>query len=119
MRASISNAMVYVNEDLAATQLYGYGNFYVVLDKYLNYGADNQIMVIANNVEPNSRWYSGSGIYRDVNLMVGARIHIPADGVRITTPTVEPEASVVEICVDVKNLSRDRERVNVVSHDYL
>lgn len=76
---------------------------------------DNQIMVIANNVEPNSRWYSGSGIYRDVNLMVGARIHIPADGVRITTPTVDPEASVVEICVDVKNLSRDRERVNVVS----
>ena len=57
-----SNAMVYVNEDLAATQLYGYGNFYVVLDKYLNYGADNQIMVIANNVEPNSRWYTGSGI---------------------------------------------------------
>ncbi|HIR70377.1 MAG TPA: DUF4982 domain-containing protein [Candidatus Pullilachnospira gallistercoris] len=110
-----SNAMVYVNEDLAATQLYGYGNFYVVLDKYLNYGADNQIMVIANNVEPNSRWYSGSGIYRDVNLMVGARIHIPADGVRITTPTVDPEASVVEICVDVKNLSRDREKVNVVS----
>ena len=107
--------MVYVNEDLAATQLYGYGNFYVVLDKYLNYGADNQIMVIANNVEPNSRWYSGSGIYRDVNLMVGARIHIPADGVRITTPTVDPEASVVEICVDVKNLSRDREKVNVVS----
>ena len=72
-------------------------------------------MVIANNVEPNSRWYSGSGIYRDVNLMVGARIHIPTDGVRITTPTVDPEASVVEICVDVKNLSRDREKVNVVS----
>ena len=108
-----SNAMVYVNEDLAATQLYGYANFYVVLDKFLNYGADNQVMVIANNVEPNSRWYSGSGIYRDVNLMVGARVHIPADGVRITTPTVDPEASVAEIRTEVKNLSRGREKVRV------
>lgn len=50
-------AMVYVNDNLAATQLYGYSNFYVVLDKYLEYGQDNEIMVIANNeAEKNTRW---------------------------------------------------------------
>ena len=109
-----ATAMVYVNDNLAATQLYGYSNFYVVLDKFLEYGEENTIMVIADNdAEKNSRWYSGSGIYRDVNLYVGARVHIPVDGVKITTPSVAEEASVVEISVDVKNLARTKEKVLV------
>ena len=58
-------AMVYVNGNLAATNLHGYSNFYVVLDKYLEYGQENEIKVVADNAsEKNSRWYSGSGIYR-------------------------------------------------------
>lgn len=109
-----ATAMVYVNGELAATHLYGYSNFYVVLDKYLNYGQENEIRVIADNAaEKNSRWYSGSGIYRNVNLLVGARIHIPADGVMITTPSVSEESSVVEICTTIKNLTRKKEKVTV------
>ena len=77
-------AMVYVNDMLAATNLYGYSNFYVELNKYLNYGETNAISVTADNAkEKNSRWYSGSGIYRDINLIVGGLIHIPADGLEI------------------------------------
>ena len=107
-------SMVYVNGNLAATNLYGYSNFYVVLDKYLNYGENNEIKVIADNAaEKNSRWYSGSGIYRNVNLMVGARIHIPADGVMITTPSVSEESSVVEVSTTVKNLTRKKEKITV------
>ena len=107
-------SMVYVNGNLVATNLYGYSNFYVVLDKYLNYGENNEIKVIADNAaEKNSRWYSGSGIYRNVNLMVGARIHIPADGVMITTPSVSEESSVVEVSTTVKNLTRKKEKITV------
>ncbi len=115
-----ATAMVYVNGNLAATNLYGYSNFYVVLDKYLEYGRENEIKVVADNAsEKNSRWYSGSGIYRNVNLMVGAAIHIPAEGVRITTPSVAEEASLVEISSSIKNLSRRKEKITVetvISH---
>lgn len=105
-------AMVYVNGNLAATNLYGYSNFYVALDKYLEYGQENDIKVIADNAsEKNSRWYFGSGIYRNVNLLVGARIHIPADGVKITTPSVSEEASTVEVATTVKNLTRGKEKI--------
>lgn len=107
-------AMVYVNDMLAATNLYGYSNFYVELNKYLNYGETNAISVTADNAkEKNSRWYSGSGIYRDINLIVGGLIHIPADGLEITTPSVSKESAEVEIETAVKNLSRDKKKVNV------
>lgn len=109
-----ATAMVYVNGELAETNLYGYSDFYVVLDKYLNYGAKNEIRVVADNAaEKNSRWYSGSGIYRNVSLLVGARIHIPADGVRITTPSVSEDSAVVEIGTRLANLARKKEKVTV------
>lgn len=109
-----ATAMVYVNGNLAQSNLYGYSDFYVVLDKYLEYGAENEIRVIADNAsEKNSRWYSGSGIYRNVNLLVGSRIHIPADGVRITTPDVSEDSAVVEIAALVKNITRRKEKITV------
>ncbi|HIT90093.1 MAG TPA: DUF4982 domain-containing protein [Candidatus Merdenecus merdavium] len=107
-------AMVYVNGELVETNLYGYSNFYVVLDKYLYYGRKNKIEVIADNAaEKNSRWYSGSGIYRNVNLMVGSDIHIPADGVRVSTPSVSKESAEVEIATNIKNLARKRKKIKV------
>jgi hypothetical protein len=109
-----ATAMVYVNGELAKTNLYGYSNFYVVLDKYLEYGQENEILVVADNAsELNSRWYSGSGIYRNVNLLVGQRIHIPADGVKIQTPIAEWDYATVEVATDIKNMSHDKEKVSV------
>ena len=109
-----ATAMVYVNGNLAQSNLYGYSDFYVALDKYLEYGAENEIRVVADNAaEKNSRWYSGSGIYRNVNLLVGSRIHVPADGVRITTPDVGEESAAVEICTSVRNLMRKKEKITV------
>ena len=107
------SAMVYVNGELAATNLHGYSGFYVVLDKFLNFGQSNEIKVIVNNLEKNTRWYSGSGIYRDVNLLVGNRIHIKADGVKIDIAQAEEDYSAAEIAVDVKNLNRTRHTISV------
>ena len=56
-------AMVYINGALAKINLYGYSNFYVHMNPWINYGKENQIKVIANNSQvPNSRWYTGSEI---------------------------------------------------------
>ena len=84
--AVYQNAQVFVNGTLAAEQRYGYTNFFVALDRYLKYGEENEIKVIADNsAVPNSRWYSGSGIYRNVNLFLGDRSHIIPDGLLIST----------------------------------
>ena len=80
------NAKVYVGDVLAAERPYGYTNFFVSLNKYLQFGSVNEIKVLADNsAVPNSRWYSGSGIYRDVNLYTGDICHIQPDGLAITT----------------------------------
>lgn len=71
------NAEVYLNGEKAAYRPYGYTNFYIDADPYLKYGEKNQIRVIAHNADqPNSRWYSGAGIYRPVWMYVRPKQHI-------------------------------------------
>ena len=106
-------AMVYVNGSHAATNLYGYSGFYVPVDALLKYGEPNEIKVIANNPTPNSRWYSGSGIYRNVNLLVGGDVHIKEDGVRATTRLAAEKEAIVEIETKMVNLTRTRQKVQV------
>lgn len=105
-------AMVYINGALAANNKYGYNNFYVPLNKWLKFGSVNQIKVFADNSrEPNSRWYTGSGIYRDVKLLIGERIHIKEDGVRITTRSVTEGSAIVQTETNIRSISKERETV--------
>ena len=79
-------ALVYLNGWLLTRNVNGYAEFTVEAGPYLKYGADNLLKVIADNsLEPNSRWYTGSGIYRPVRLLVGNKVYLPQDTVRITT----------------------------------
>lgn len=90
-------AEVFVNGKKAAFRPYGYTNFYVDLDVYLHAG-ENTIEVIARNADqPNSRWYSGAGIYRPVKLWTSPKAHIELNGVRIRTVSIDP--AVVEVRV--------------------
>ena len=60
---------VFINENLVYINKYGYNSFYADLTDYLRYGVENKITVRVNNTSlPNARWYTGSGIYRDVFL---------------------------------------------------
>lgn len=88
------NAMVYVNAELAAKRPYGYTGFYVKLNEYLRYGQKNEIRVIVRNSGmPNSRWYSGGGIYRDVYLLKGDKTYIRPDGCFIDTEAADTMAT--------------------------
>jgi beta-galactosidase len=88
------NAEVLVNGHLAGLHPYGYTSFLVDLSPYLVYGSDNVLTVVANNsAQPNSRWYSGTGIYRHVWLRLGGGVHIQPWGVFVTTPVVDPVSS--------------------------
>ena len=91
------NAEVWMNGQKAAFRPYGYTNFYVDCAPFLRAG-DNELRVIARNADqPNSRWYSGAGLYRPVQLWTAGEKHILLNGVRIRTVSLEP--AVVEICV--------------------
>lgn len=58
---------------------------------FFQYGKENEIKVIARNADqPNSRWYSGTGIYRPAYLYVGEEKHIPVNGVKIRTLSYDP-----------------------------
>ena len=83
-------AEVWINGKKTAFRPYGYTNFYVELDDCLREG-DNTVEVIARNGDqPNSRWYSGSGIYRPVKWWRSPKKHIELNGVRIRTLRVNP-----------------------------
>ena len=80
------NAFVYVNDQLAAKRPYGYSVFYVPLNKFLNFGAENEIQIqVRAGAEANSRWYSGAGLYRDVYMLEAGKTYIVPDSVRIDT----------------------------------
>lgn len=96
------NAQVYVNDRKVMYRPYGYTNFYVDLNDDLKYGQTNKIRVIAENADqPNSRWYTGSGIYRPVWLHVAEQKYILVNGVRIRTVGINQAkgSAVVEIKV--------------------
>lgn len=90
------NSTVSLNGNVVGGHKYGYTTFTVELTG-LNYGAENTLTVAADNSKlPNSRWYSGSGIYRPVWLYVGETAHIEYQGVRITTLSIDPAVIRVE-----------------------
>ncbi|MEM2945948.1 MAG: glycoside hydrolase family 2 TIM barrel-domain containing protein [Thermoproteota archaeon] len=98
------NAVVHFNNNIVAKHPYGYTSFHCDLTPHLVYGRENKISVFVNNsAQPNTRWYSGSGIYRHVWLLIGESIHIPPWGVYVTTPKVSPEASTVLVRTTVEN----------------
>ena len=91
------NAEVWLNGQKTAFRPYGYTNFYVDCAPYLHAG-DNELRVIARNADqPNSRWYSGAGIYRPVQLWTAKGAHIALNGVKIRTLLLDP--AVVEVRV--------------------
>jgi beta-galactosidase len=96
------NAEVSVNRDLVALHPYGYTSFGVDLSPWLVYGADNTVTVVVNNsAQPNSRWYTGTGMYRHVWLVTGGATHIEPWGVFVRTPHSETGTAVLAISTEL------------------
>lgn len=88
---------VYVNETKVGGCVYGYIPFWVDISSAVRYGEKNIIQVRVNNEDmPNSRWYTGAGIYRPVHILHGNASHIRHRGVKISTISYEPAKIRVE-----------------------
>ena len=116
-------AEVYVDGQKVAERPYGYTNFYVDLTDLLAADVPSQIRVVAKNSDqPNSRWYSGAGIYRPVTLWVGPRTHIERDGVCVRTLSAVAVAGAgagvtPRVAVDIQATGAGQVAVELVSLD--
>jgi beta-galactosidase len=100
------NAELWVNDRYIGRHPYGYTSFTMDLTRHLEVGADNLLAVRVDNSAPkHSRWYSGSGIYRHVWLLVQDPVHLTAGGVFVTTPNVSARSAVVRLEATVVNES--------------
>lgn len=98
------NSEVFINGHSLGIYPYGYSSFYYDLTPHLNVGGENTIAVrVDNSQQKNCRWYSGSGIYRHVLMIVTDPIHIEQWGVTITTPTISKQKATVEVKTKLKN----------------
>jgi beta-galactosidase len=76
----------------------GYISFRYELTPYLNFGSKNTIVVkVDNSVQPNSRWYSGSGIYRNVWLVTTNKTAVSHWGTYVTTPQVSDHSAQINV----------------------
>lgn len=92
------NSEVWVNGHLLGKRPNGYIAFQYELSTYLNYGGVNIVAVrVDNSKQPNSRWYTGSGIYRDVKLISSGRMRIAQWGNFVSTPIVSKERALVKV----------------------
>ena len=93
------NAKVWINGTLLGQRPYGYSSFRYDLTPYIIYGGKNVVAVrVDNSDQPNSRWYSGCGIYRHVWLNKTARIHVAHWGTHVVA-----EGNKVKVDVTVDN----------------
>lgn len=104
------NSEVWINGHSLGKRFYGYSSFRYELTPYLNAGANQLSVKVDNSTQPNSRWYSGSGIYRNVWLVTTGKTHIDHWGTFVSTPKITDSMAKVKIETKIiSNLSKDQE----------
>ncbi|SHF35921.1 glycoside hydrolase family 2 TIM barrel-domain containing protein [Dysgonomonas macrotermitis] len=107
---------VWVNGKLIGERPNGYISFRYDLTPYIKYGEKNVIAVrVDNSKQPNSRWYSGSGIYRNVWLTKVNPVHVDYWGTYVTTPSVTDQEASVKIVTRIKNGNTSEQDVELYS----
>ncbi len=99
------NSDVWINGRYLGKRPYGYSSFRYELTPNVRFGAGHNVIAVRvdNSQQPNSRWYSGSGIYRHVRLVTSDPLHVAEWGTYITTPVVSADSSHVTIRTSVRN----------------
>jgi beta-galactosidase len=97
------NSTVYINGHKLGTRPYGYVSFSYDLTPFIKWGEENVIAVRVDNAEqPNSRWYSGCGIYRNVWLTKMNPVHVAQWGTYVTAEEVSKHSARLRICTQLQ-----------------
>ncbi len=111
---------VWINGHHLGNRPNGYIGFEYNLTPYLNYGEKENVILVKvdNSIQPNSRWYSGSGIYRNVWLETTNKLHIPQWGSFISTPAVSKDSASVKIQLTVANAYAEAKTATISTSFY-
>src|ERR1041385_2151298 len=111
------NSEVWINGHYLGKRPYGYSTFEYELTPYLAYGPKQNVIAVKvdNSQQPNSRWYSGSGIYRNVWLTTLDPVYVEHWGTYVTTPEVSEQSATVVIKTKVNNSSKNAAPVNLTT----
>lgn len=128
------NSDVWLNGHKLGNRPYGYISFSYDLTPYLNYGDQENVLTVRvdNSAQPGSRWYSGSGIYRHVWLIITEQLHVAENGTYITTPAISESEATINIKTKIRNhysepvdcqletliVNAENEEIKRVSSDY-
>jgi len=109
------NADVWVNNYHVGSQAYGYSSFWFDITPYIEFGHENVIAIEVKNLGMNSRWYSGSGIYRPVSLRIMDQVHISHWGPAVRTPIVSAASAEIEVITKVINKNENEVSITLSS----
>lgn len=107
------DSTIYINGVRAGGHGYGYTSFYVDITAHVREGENLAAVRVKNDLVPNSRWYSGSGIYRDVYLVRTNKIHFDHFGVRCAASGIYPEQNTAMLQIRAKVVNEGDHTVNV------
>jgi beta-galactosidase len=107
------NSEVWINGHSLGSHPYGYTPFIHDLTPLLKRDVENVLAVKVRNEGMNSRWYSGSGIYRHVWLTLTGDVRIPVWGIGVNTPKVSREQSSIELSITLENRSERQQAATI------
>ncbi|WP_139956910.1 glycoside hydrolase family 2 TIM barrel-domain containing protein [Flavicella sediminum] len=108
------NSVVYINGQKLGYRPLGYIGFEYDLTKHINFNGTNVLTVtLDNSAQPGSRWYTGTGIYRDVTLKIRNKTYIPNWSLYVTTPVIEKNEAVVNAAFQVKTECVNAQQITV------
>jgi hypothetical protein len=115
-----NHSTIWINGNKVGGRVNGYTPFYFDVTEHLRHdGEENVVAVRVDRTRYiDSRWYTGSGIYRDVELIVVEKAHIPVWGTYVTTPVVTSERAEVELAVDIVNRHGKAESLSLETNIY-
>jgi beta-galactosidase len=106
---------VYVNGEFVGEWGFGYTSFAFDVTEFVKHGEENVIAVRVENLDYSSRWYPGSGIYRNVWLTITEPIHVAHWGTYVTTPEISKEKAVVKIETVIKNTNIHPSEIELIT----
>lgn len=109
------NPEIFINGSSLGSHPYGYTSFWYDITRRVKFGKQNILAIKVRNEGENSRWYSGSGIYRHVWLKILEPVHVAQWGTTITTPEVNAGSAKVNIKTQVNNQSGTPLKIRLVT----
>ena len=115
MDGAFKNSTVYINGNPLGTRPYGYATFQYDMTPFIQEGNNVVAVKIDNSKQPDSRWYTGAGIYRHVWLITTAPVYVSQWGTFVTTPKVSAKEATVNVVTTIANEGKEKSNLKMVS----